>query len=100
MAEAPEKAEKAKPPTKNEQIALAILDRAIKEANTLATVGPGHEERPVTLIAGWRDRYYAEAQPGETQSTKRQAFRRATEGLMAQGRVATQDGFVWRPEVW
>ena len=93
-------AEKAAPLTKNEQIALTILDKAMKAESTLATVGPDHEERPTVAENVWRRWFYAEAKPGETQNTKRQAFNRALDGLMAKNRIAAREDFIWRPDVW
>lgn len=83
-----------------EQIALTIFDKAMKAESTLATVGDDHADRPVLTDAVWRKWYYQEANPGETQENKRQAFKRARDGLMGKGRIVARDDFVWRPEVW
>jgi 5S rRNA maturation endonuclease (ribonuclease M5) len=100
MTEAPERAEKAPSLTKNEQIALACFDKAMKAEGILATVGEDHEERQVVQELGFRRWFYAEAKPGENQNTKRQAFNRAVEGLQAKGRLACRDSLIWRPDTW
>jgi AAA domain len=101
LTEAPEKAAKAPKPNASEQVALDILDRAMKEgAGTTASVGPNHEERPVIAEHVWRQRYYSEARQGDQQGTKRMAFVRAMTGLQSKNIIAARDGFIWRPEVW
>lgn len=67
---------------------------------TVATVGPENEARPVLSEFVWRQRYYAEARQGEDPQAKRQAFRRAVEGLQAKELIAARDGYVWRPDTW
>jgi hypothetical protein len=83
MTEAPDRTEKAQPLTKGEQIALGCFDKAMKTEGILATVGPNQEERPALQELTFRRWFYAEAKPGESQNTKRQAFNRAVEGLQA-----------------
>lgn len=94
------KTPKAAPLSPKEQIALTIFDKAMRAESTLATVGDDHADRPVLTDAVWRKWYYQEANPGETQENKRQAFKRARDGLMGKGRIVARDDFVWRPEVW
>jgi hypothetical protein len=66
MSEAPERAEKAPKPNASEQVALDILDCAMKEGDgTSASVGPNHEDRPVIAEHVWRQRFYAEARQGD-----------------------------------
>lgn len=86
--------------TDNEQIALTCLDRAIAAEAVLATVGDNFEERRVATAASWRAWFYQKGKPDESQDTRLKAFTRARDGLIAKGRVACQDSFVWRPEVW
>ncbi len=100
MTEVPEKATRAPPLSNNEQIALACFDKAMKAEGMVATVGDNHEERPVLQELAFRRRYYTEAKPGENQETKRQAFKRAVEGLLAKGRLACRDDLFWRPDTW
>lgn len=49
-------------------------------------------------IDRWREAVYREMLPGEAQDTKRKAFKRDTEKLIAQGRVAATGDMVGIPE--
>jgi hypothetical protein len=92
---------KQAPLSDSEQIVLACLDRAFKTDAITATVGEDHSERPVVPIVVWRTRYHSEARPADDDpKAKQQAFRRAVDRLTLKGRVACQDGFVWRPDIW
>jgi hypothetical protein len=86
--------------TKNEQLALSILDKAIKAESTLVGVGEDGAERPVVAEAIWRKWFYAEALADKSQDTKEQAFRRAGDGLETKGQIIRRNNFVWRPDVW
>lgn len=97
MEEPPERLTAPKPLTDNEEIVLRAYDRAVAGSPMLAPVN-GDDERPVTTEDVWRRTYYGMS-TGE-QETKRQAFTRAQKGLQRKGRIACEDGFVWRPDVW
>jgi RecA-family ATPase len=86
--------------TDNEKIALRTLDQAFKADAILAIVGDDDRERPVVRLSDWRSWFYREGLPGEDQDTKKKAFQRVRNSLLAKGRIATRDDFVWRPEVW
>ena len=45
----------------------------------------------------WRERFYADAMPGDSQDTKKRAFRRAADTLMDCKSVAMAEGRVWMP---
>ena len=62
---------------------LEILARLINENNL----------QPVP-VARWRDAVYSETAPDDTFETKRKAFRRDRDNLIAQGRVIATDGMV------
>jgi hypothetical protein len=85
-----------KPPklSSNQQIALAALEKALRASTTVAAVGEDYKERSVATERNWRDRFYQD-KPGETPDTKRMAFTRARDDLIAKGRVASQHDFLW-----
>jgi hypothetical protein len=81
--------------TDNEKIALRTFDKAMRADATLATVLEDNTECSVVRIDDWRRWFYREGKPGEAESTKRTAFKRATESLLARDRIRTRDDFVW-----
>jgi len=91
---------KSPPLSPNETIALRCLDTVLKANAIVATVGDKNTERPVVREADWRARFYAEGKPGETADTKKKAFRRALDSLLAKQRIAAENDFVWRPDTW
>ena len=97
---APAKPSKSPTLSSNEQIALTCLEKAIKADGRLANVSEDQPERTVVTEADWRKWYYSEAKPGENQETKRQAFKRSLDALLAKGRIACRGDFIWRAETW
>lgn len=79
----------------NEQIALLCLAKALRASGMMATVGENFAERSVVTEKDWRQWFYQEGKPGDEQHTKRMAFNRARDALMAKGRVAAQNDYVW-----
>ena len=65
---------------------LEFLARLINENNL----------QPVP-VARWRDAVYSETAPDDTFETKRKAFRRDRDNLIAQGRVSATEGMVTVP---
>jgi hypothetical protein len=100
LPDAPIKVKPGPKLTNNEQIALECLDKSLNADGVLATVGDNYEERKVTTVARWRIWFYRCGTPGETSDTRLKAFNRSRDGLISKKRVASQDEFVWRPEVW
>lgn len=79
----------------NLQIGLQTLHSAMKACAILATVGEDGAELSVITEANWRDCFYREGKPGESQDTKQRAFRRIVDGLQAKKLIGSRDGFVW-----
>jgi hypothetical protein len=86
--------------TPNEQIALRCLDQSLTADGILATVGNNFEERRVTKAECWKACFYRDGKPDESTDTKLKAFNRSRDGLISKQRVASQNEFVWRPEMW
>jgi hypothetical protein len=79
----------------NEKIAVRCFDSAFKADAITATVGPGFDERLVVRVGDWRRWFYQEGKPGEDANTKRMAFNRARDALLAKGCIAAENDFVW-----
>ena len=79
-----------------EKIALRCLDSAFKAGAIPATTGADFAERLVVRADDWRRWFYQEGKPGEDQSTKRKAFNRAKDGLLAKRRIAAENDLVWQ----
>lgn len=79
--------------TNSEKIALRCLEKAMAASAFSAAVDL--DERSVVLESDWRQWFYLEGMPGEEQNTKRMAFKRAKDGLLAKGYVAAQLDYVW-----
>jgi hypothetical protein len=79
----------------NEQIALRCLDKSMKANGVIATVGENFDERSVVAQADWRRWFYQEAKPGDDPNTKRMAFNRARDALLAKNRVEAENDYVW-----
>jgi hypothetical protein len=43
----------------------------------------------------WRQWFYREGKPGESQDTKKKAFQRVRDSLLAKDRIGSRDNFVW-----
>ncbi len=80
-----------------DQIALRCLDKAMKASGVLITSGADFAERFAVAVADWRAWFYLEGKPGGNQDTKQRAFKRAKDSLLAKGRIASENDFVWRP---
>ncbi|MDE2582749.1 MAG: AAA family ATPase [Rhodospirillales bacterium] len=93
-------AAKASSLSPNEQIALSCLDQAIRTEGVLAVVGENPAERSVVTAAVWRQTFYRQGKPDEPQDSRKKAFVRARDALIAKRKVAAQDEYVWRPDAW
>jgi hypothetical protein len=80
----------------NEQIAMRTLEQAFKADAIIAAIDG--QERRVVRTDDWRTWFYREGKPGDEQETKQRTFRRAITSLLAKGRIATRDNFIWRPD--
>ena len=98
QADTPAAPEKRARLTNNEQIGLKALHATMKASAIVATVGEDHAERSVATEADWRAWYYHEGKPGEPEGTKRKAFGRIVDGLLAKNLIGSFDGFVWPTE--
>lgn len=85
----------APPTTRNETIALRTLERAMEETPITARVFDGGVEGLVVRVDDWRACFYREGMPGADQRTKRKAFQRAVEGLLAKGLIGVHGDLVW-----
>jgi hypothetical protein len=94
--EAPPRTEQERPLQDNQKIALDCLDKALKASGTTATVGEDFEERKVTTVSEWKKWFEQEGKPGDSSDTKRKAFDRARDALIAKGKVAAQCDLVFR----
>jgi hypothetical protein len=81
--------------TTNEKIAMRCFDSAFKADAIPATTGADFTERLVIRADDWRRWFYQEGKPGEDQSTKRKAFNRAKDGLLAKNRIAAENDLLW-----
>lgn len=81
--------------TDNERIALRTLDQTMKADGILAAVGHDFTERKVARMTDWRAWFYRAGKPEAEPDARQRAFRRAVDRLMAVGRIAAQDDFVW-----
>jgi hypothetical protein len=81
--------------TSNEQIAMRCLTRALTASGFSSPIGQG-PERVVVYAEDWRKVFYAEGKPGQPANTKRMAFSRAMDGLVAKGRVGALEDLVWQ----
>jgi hypothetical protein len=80
--------------TDQETIALRTLDKSMKADAVLARVFENDTEGLAVREGDWRNWFYRET-PDSTQDAKQKAFKRCMTALLAKGRVATLDGFVW-----
>ncbi len=81
--------------TDSERVAMRTLDQALKTEGVMASVFDDHTEGLVVNIKHWRACFYREGMPGSEQATKKKAFQWAVSALLAKGRIATRDEFVW-----
>jgi hypothetical protein len=79
----------------NDRIALRCLEAAPRIA---ATVGDNHATRPVCRESEWRNAFYMQGRPGDDTETKRKAYNRAKNVLIADGIVKAQDNLVWHTD--
>jgi len=86
----------ARPPrlSGDQQAAMSVLNDVIA-----ASGQPGHNGTPAGTYSvpeqWWRDRFYDRAKPGAPQDTKKKAFARAAEALVARRMVGMDRGRVW-----
>jgi hypothetical protein len=81
-------------PTKNERVALHMLGEAMQAHSFMAPVFDGNEGL-VVRVADWRAFFYDHAKPGENADTKRKAFSRALDGLLAKKLIGSTSNLVW-----
>jgi hypothetical protein len=82
--------------SKNEDLALGCLQKAINADAVLIHVGDPPVERAAVTVEQWRTWFYVEGKPGEAQETKRQAFKRAVEALQWKKRIGAENDYIWR----
>jgi hypothetical protein len=81
-------------PTKNERVALKMLDEAMQAFGFMAPVFDGNEGQ-VVRVEDWRTYFYDHAKPGEDADTKRKAFGRARDALLAKQLIGSTANMIW-----
>lgn len=93
----PEKAEekiRTRTLSSRQKTALDVLNDLVARAGQQG-VGQVPAEIPSVPEQWWRDRFYERAMPGDSIDTKKHAFRRAAQDLLAAGFVGLASGRVW-----
>jgi hypothetical protein len=67
----------------------------MKASGLIATVGEDFVQQSVVAQGDWRRWFYQDGKPGDEQHTKRMAFNRARDALLAKGRVAAENDYEW-----
>jgi hypothetical protein len=84
--------------TGNEATALRMLDSALLHQAQRVFTDDG-TERHAIHIEHWRECFYRDGKPGVSKDIQKKAFQRACESLLNKQRIASRDGFIWRPDM-
>jgi hypothetical protein len=93
-ADAPPEPTGPVPLTNIEKIAMRCLDQAMKADAIVATVFDNQLQGLVVRADDWRTWFYREGMPGSDRKAREKAFKRAQDGLLAKGRIATRDDLI------
>jgi len=83
--------------TGNEATALRMLDSALLHHPQRVFTDDG-TERHAVHIERWRECFYRDGKPGVSKDTQKKAFQRVCDSLLNKQRIASRDGFIWRPD--